>query len=656
MQYRAEIDGLRAVAVIPVILFHAELDLFEGGFVGVDIFFVISGFLITSIILRDLENGSFSLLDFYERRARRILPALFFIMLASIPFAWFWMMPSDMKDFSQSFVAVSAFASNILFWQEVGYWGTASQLKPLLHTWSLAVEEQYYLLFPVVLIVLFKLRLRTQLFSLAALWFASLAWTHWGISNRPLATFYLLPTRAWELLSGAGLAYAMLYFPNSVTAVRAKHRAVELLSLLGLVLIGIAIFTFDKKTPFPSTYTLVPVAGVVLILLCATPNTAVGRLLSMRLATLTGLMSYSIYLWHQPLIAFTRHRSVVEPSSSVLLIASLLSIPLAYLTWRFVETPFRDRNRFSRTSIFSGAFVGSLAFIAVGLAGTITEGFQHRNNHSQFSQDELRAKLDRNMGLSDACEAQFPPTADCMTSEQPEIVVWGDSHAKSLVEGILASDPDAKLVQLTKGTCGPFFDIAPIALPKYPRPWAESCLEFNAQVRSWLSEHKSVQFAVLASPFSQYLSDEARILTRTGQVTESDSNLVHRSFQNTLAELRSLQIEPIIFAPAPTTGTNIGRCLAMSEWRGIDLSNCNMKMDQNLDDRAVTESFLKQFEEDFTVVFLSQLMCQGESCPAHVEELFLYRDSNHLSREGSRHLGIKHDFANIIRRSRRSHE
>ena len=191
MKYRAEIDGLRAIAVVPVILFHAGFEQFSGGFVGVDVFFVISGYLITTIILSEKESGTFSLINFYERRARRILPALFLVMFVSLPFAWIWLMPSDMKDFSQSLVAVSTFSSNILFWRETGYWGTTNELKPLLHTWSIAVEEQYYIFFPIFLMLMWRFRKRWILNSFMLITVISLLASQWGAYNKPSTNFKL---------------------------------------------------------------------------------------------------------------------------------------------------------------------------------------------------------------------------------------------------------------------------------------------------------------------------------------------------------------------------------------------------------------------------------------------------------------------------------
>ncbi len=207
MKYRAEIDGLRALAVLPVILFHAGFEWFSGGFIGVDVFFVISGYLITSMIIAEMNEGNFSIVNFYERRARRILPALFFVMFLCLPFAWLWLTPNYLKDFGQSLVAVSTFSSNILFWLEDGYFDPVSELKPLLHTWSLAIEEQYYILFPIFLILTWRFGIKWILILLSLIFLVSLSITQWGSDNAPSAAFYLLPTRGWELLLGVFSAF-----------------------------------------------------------------------------------------------------------------------------------------------------------------------------------------------------------------------------------------------------------------------------------------------------------------------------------------------------------------------------------------------------------------------------------------------------------------
>ena len=314
MEYRREIDGLRALAVLPVILFHAGFQTFSGGFVGVDVFFVISGYLITTVIFAELETGNFSVIKFYERRARRILPALFLMMSVCLPFAWLWLMPHDLKSFSQSLVAVSAFSSNVLFWKTSGYFESAAELKPLLHTWSLAVEEQFYVVFPIFLMLTWRLGKRWILGLLVLVFLVSLQTAQYESITKPSAAFYLLPTRAWELILGAfiALTYSRL---SGIGISKSFH---EGLSITGVLLILYAIFAFDELTPFPSLYTLVPTTGAALIILFANRATTAGRAIGNKVLVAVGLISYSAYLWHQPLFAFAKHRSLEAPSKTLL--------------------------------------------------------------------------------------------------------------------------------------------------------------------------------------------------------------------------------------------------------------------------------------------------------------------------------------------------
>ncbi|MAM61448.1 acyltransferase family protein [Maritimibacter sp. UBA3975] len=372
MKYRAEIDGLRSLAVIPVVLFHAGSSLFSGGYAGVDIFFVISGYLITTIIIAELAGDGFSILRFYERRARRILPALLVVMAASIPGALWLMLPDMLRDFARSLVAVSLFASNILFWQESGYFAPAAELKPLLHTWSLAIEEQFYLFFPPLLILLWGLGRRAVLVSLAALFIGSLALAQVASQAMPTANFYLLPTRAWELLAGSFCAFGYH-----------RLRANQWLAALGLLLIVATLFAYDGDTPFPSLYTVLPVAGAVLVILFARGGTPTARLLALRPFVFVGLVSYSFYLWHQPLFAFARIHAGGDPAPGLLYGLGALAFLLAVLTWRFVETPFRARPHPAmpaRRTLFGASAAGAGAFILVGLAIVFTGGLAHRSS------------------------------------------------------------------------------------------------------------------------------------------------------------------------------------------------------------------------------------------------------------------------------------
>lgn len=379
MKYRPEIDGLRALAVIPVILFHAGFEIFSGGFVGVDVFFVISGYLITSIIIEDLEHSRFNLLHFYERRARRILPALFFIMIFCFPFALVWMLPNQMKDFSQSLIAVSLFVSNFLFWVEDGYFGPNSEEKPLLHTWSLAVEEQFYLLFPIFLIFAWRFgrnKAFWMIFIMAAISFFLCENIKWGWEEKLVAKFYLAPTRAWELLIG------------SITAFIIKKKGLKknnFFAICGLVAIIFSIFIYSESTPFPSIYTTLPVFGSTLLILYGEKETLVARILSTKIFVGLGLISYSAYLWHQPLFAFTRIRLLKQPPEFLMICLSILSIIIAFFTWKFIEKPFRNPIFLSRKKIFITSLLGAVIFILVGLLGHLSNGFKER-----FSEEDRK--------------------------------------------------------------------------------------------------------------------------------------------------------------------------------------------------------------------------------------------------------------------------
>lgn len=341
MHYRAEIDGLRALAVIPVILFHAGFSLFGGGFIGVDVFFVISGYLITSILLKDLASDTYSLAVFYQRRARRILPALFFVAFMCIPFAWLWLPPKDMLDFAQSLSSVSIFSSNIYFLSESNYFDIEVELKPLLHTWSLAVEEQFYVFFPLLLALVWRIRQQAVTPTLWILAGLSLYFAQWTSYHYPKAGFYLLPTRGWELLMGCLVAISAF---NGGVSDWIKPRFNGLLSLCGLAFLLLAIVIYDKHTPFPSVYALLPTIGTALIIMFATQGTLTNRLLSNKILVKLGLISYSAYLVHQPLFAFARHRSLGEPALSLIVALALTSFVGAYFIWKYIEQPFRNNT------------------------------------------------------------------------------------------------------------------------------------------------------------------------------------------------------------------------------------------------------------------------------------------------------------------------
>lgn len=649
MEYRREIDGLRAIAVLPVILYHAGFKVFEGGFIGVDVFFVISGYLITTIILSDMNKGQFSIVTFYERRARRILPALFFVMLCCLPFAWLWLLPNHLIDFGKSLIAVSAFSSNILFLRESGYFETAAELKPLLHTWSLAVEEQYYIFFPLLLMALWKLRKRFIFGSLMAVAFVSLAICQWGAYNKPLETFFLLPTRGWELAIGALISFYFLYKKDHTEFIQSNKFLSELFGLFGLALILYSIFVFDKSTPFPSLYALVPTIGTAFIIIFSKSDTVVGRFLSTKQMVGIGLISYSTYLWHQPLFVFARHRSLAEPSTILLLSLSVLSIILAYFSWRFVEMPFRDRKAINRKKIFCFAVAGSVFFATIGLAGNYKNGFDKRTNSKGVELADISNKTAINFGLSSDCDGRY--TNNCRTSYNPEILLWGDSFAMHLEKGILASNPQAKVVQLTKSLCGPIFDVAPVN-EQYTSSWADSCIDFNNNVRSWLKKKSTIKYVVISSSFFQYLGKEQFNLRfklyNNGKIYDASKDVAAEKFIKTLDEIESMGITPIIISPPPQNGVNIGDCLVRAEFFGGDLSGCNFTRDNITDASNEISKFLKVIAEHHKVIFMDEIICDEGVCNASIDSTFIYRDVGHLSINGSAMLGKQMGFYDLI--------
>ena len=416
MDYRREIDGLRALAVLPIILFHAGFETFSGGFVGVDVFFVISGYLITTIILAEFEQGKFSLVTFYERRARRILPALFLVMLVCIPFAWVLLTPVDLNSFAKSLVAVPLFISNIFFWRDGGYFETAAELKPLLHTWSLAVEEQYYVLFPLFLMLFWRLAKSWILIILGLVFVASLTAAQWAAYAKPTAAFFLLPTRGCELLIGAFAAF-YLSQANRLDFGRSLN---ELAGWLGVALILYAVFAYNKTTPIPGFHALVPSLGTVLIILFATQQTTVGKFVGNKAFVGIGLISYSAYLWHQPVLAFARHW-LKEIDKLLILLLVVFVLTIAYFSWKFIEQPFRAKGRFDRKFVFLATFIGALFFISAG----------YFTSKIDFAREEIMAKELASHGViysSNINERIFVKNRIKYENIEPEAIVIGSSR------------------------------------------------------------------------------------------------------------------------------------------------------------------------------------------------------------------------------------
>lgn len=460
LHYRREIDGLRAVAVLPVILFHAGFDAFSGGFVGVDVFFVISGYLITGILARDLAAGRFSLPGFYERRARRILPALFVMLLASLPLAWALMTPEQLGSFFASFVSVASFTANFHFYDASGYFAAETEMQPLIHTWSLAVEEQFYLIFPLLIAGLWRWWRRGLWAVLAVLALASLAGAIDIVPRNAPKAFFLPELRAWELLAGALLAL----WPGEASR---APRAASWMGGLGLALILLPVVIYDDYTPFPGLAALPPVLGTLLVLHAARAGTQIAAILSWRPLVGVGLVSYSAYLWHQPLLAAARLAWLTEPPP--VLRAGLVGVTLvlAVLSWRYVERPARSGALFARRrAVFGAAAAAIAAAVVIGMAGQAPQtAALWRWTHPGLAPGlaRLEAATVRPASVDDgACffsveavdAALLRRMTACHARLGPGIVVLGDSHAADLVAAIATrADRPRFMVGLAAAGC-----------------------------------------------------------------------------------------------------------------------------------------------------------------------------------------------------------
>jgi len=645
LKYRAEIDGLRALAVVPVILFHAGLELFSGGFVGVDVFFVISGYLITTILIEDIENKRLSIVNFYERRARRILPALFLVMTVCIPFAWLWMSPNQMKDFSQSLVAVSLFSSNILFWRESGYFDAAAEEKPLLHTWSLAVEEQYYVLFPIFLILAWRFGKNRVFWMIVVIAAISLLLSEWGWRNKATANFYLAPTRSWELFAG------------SIAAFIVQKQGVQknnLLATLGLAAIIFSILFYDKNIPFPSVYTLMPVLGVVLLVLFAEKETIAAKLLGTKVFVGLGLISYSAYLWHQPLFAFARIRMETHPPLKWMLLLSVVSLFLAFFSWKYVETPFRKKNIFQKRKLFLISIFGILSLSIAGLLGHYTNGFPNRTPNivmEIYSRSLVLNPNENNCHLGPGYNESdlIHPIKTCtefMPSGTPSLVMIGDSHlgatGYALQRQLIENSIESYSVSYTG--CIPIRGLQILQQSSEHR-----CAEYNESMIEY-AKKVSAETIVLVGRWDQYILGTAYdngegALENNGQDFGATDTLFTGSINLTSREDRVRQqivqqlnelsndfkvyvVEPIP-VPAWHVPNDFVSRSSFSEYnRTYSLQNYNHRM----------EDFRLIFDElnpSITVIQTSPTFCVSDRCIVQKDGELIYRDTNHLSMFGA---------------------
>jgi len=618
---------------------------FGGGYVGVDVFFVISGYLITQIILQERLAGTFTVQGFYERRARRILPALFFVILACVPFAWAWMLPEQFESFAESVAAVALFVSNILFWRTSGYFDAAVEEKVLLHTWSLAVEEQFYLVFPLLIAAGWKLgvrRLAAVMVVLALLSFALCEWAYG--TGRTMTAFYLAPTRAWELLIGSTVAFWSIHRAAPETPTRSSSA----LGMFGLFLIAGSVLAFDRDTPFPGVYALAPTLGTALVLAFAVSGTVPARLLSAKWMVGVGLISYSAYLWHQPLFAFARIHSLRTPPLSVFLALSIVSLLLAYLTWRFVERPFRDRRRRTRAWIFGASATGTVGLVAVGMVVALADGFPSRwqlppqvaaslsvgNKHPECF--DVEAVHERREGWY----CNIGPAA-----ASPDFLVFGDSHALAMMpvfERVAASTGNSGMFVGASG-CLPFLQIHALR----PDQALRNCHALNERVYRQVQE-RGIRLVYLVARWSYYTDggydhddfSYVGLVPDAPKTPQTSREAFAVGLQKTVTALASMGVRVVLVNQVPQQQVNPARAyyraFAQNDPAEV-LRRSSVAFDAHVGlQRFVREQFEQHRLPGVTLLTLDEYLCSRAVCSIGTASESFYSDEDHLSVAGGK--------------------
>lgn len=637
-RYRRDIDGLRAVAILPVVLYHARIPGVSGGYVGVDVFFVISGFLIAGIIASEIERGRFTVTGFYERRARRILPALFTVIAASFALGWLVALPEAFGEFARSATATALFVSNLYFWQTTDYFSAAAEFRPLLHTWSLAVEEQFYIFFPWFLVLMARAGRVWLAITVFLLMTVSFAGSVLGTHAAPVAAFYLLPTRTWELLLGAALAL------NLVPAI-ATQKLREAAALTGLAMILLAVALFDSTTPFPGLAAVLPCLGTALIIHAGTgAENRVGRLLSSGWLVFIGLISYSLYLWHWPVLAFLRlGYGTVELPQEVALAAVLLSAVLATLSWHFVERPFRVPGRMSRARIFAFAGSGTAAVLALGLATHALQGVPWRIDPTTRA---LAATAQDRLHIRQTCMNRLPGEALCVIGKRevpPSVVLWGDSHAGALMSAVEVALEAAGLSAYvaSHAACAPLLGVERV--DAYD---PEGCVRFNEALAAMIDARAAkIDTVVLAGRWPLNVSGErapgedgrpAKLASLVDESLTDNASVFRRGLEAVVARLRGHGLRVVILGGVPEIGWDVPPLLASRLRLGIPLppvpTLAEIKQRHAAADHILAEVAGEQGAE---IVPLAPLLCRPD-CRVLERDLPLYADDDHLSIDGGR--------------------
>lgn len=625
---RVDIQALRGWAVLLVLLHHAKLGLLGAGFLGVDIFFVISGFLITGVIARSTKAGNFSFWTFYLRRAKRLLPAAYVTLLVTAALAPMFLSQLELHDLRAQVWGALSFSANMVLWQQTGYFQGAGDLKPLLHFWSLAIEEQYYMLLPALLVLAGPKRWWPV--SVVGV-LLSLALCAWMSTAKPIAGFYLLPSRAWELGFGS-LGALMTQGPR----VRQALRVLFWPALLALVLLPV----LAQPQRHPGLEALAVCAATWVVIMRGHPAAATRAWV--RPMAWLGDMSYSLYLVHWPIFSFLSNAWLGHLTDTLPLPARLgavaASLALGWLMYRWVERPVREAPMPTGKAVL----VPTLAASAL-IAGVLPVLAVARPPPQDF------AYLRRvNSGLSEHCgdTARYTAPSACRTSDAPELLVWGDSFAAHLVPGLVG--PDAKLVQATRGNCGPMLSIAPMRRDQtgdglFTAAWARECQQFNQSVLAYLQATPSVRVVVLSSQLNNYL-DAAKFKVITfdadGETQRDAAPAIALSgLQRTVAAVRAMGRKVVVVAPPPYGDFDTGRCVERARSQQISLgapSDCALPVASYQQQRADLLTLLGLIERqaDVGLIRFEPQLCDDIHCLPELDGTLIYRDYGHLTHEG----------------------
>jgi peptidoglycan/LPS O-acetylase OafA/YrhL len=632
MQYKPAIDGLRALAVVSVLLFHANAPFLPGGYIGVDVFFVISGYLITTLICQEYGAGRFTLTGFYVRRIRRIFPALALVLLSTTAVSMTIMLPPDLIRFGSSVVASVLFYSNFYFWaQKSNYLRDGLEFEPLLHTWSLAIEEQFYILFPLFMGLALPRFKRLDLILIAGA-AASFALSVYLTARHPVAAFYISPSRAWELLLGGWLAI-------SGVKDRAPRRVILWLQLAGLVMIGAAAVCFDRLTRFPGFAALIPCVGTALLVAWCDDKSRMMAALSHPVLVWLGLISYPLYLWHWTLLVVGRLVLLREPSALEIAFIYLLAVVLAAATWHYLEKPIRARKgQGSTAGVFAGAATVACVTVAIGWWAPRAAEAVWGTSATDVARLLAAAKdYAPALGSCHNWDRKQPERlSHCTMGAQDRLefdfVLWGDSHAGAVAMAVdgAARDLGKKGLQLTSDDCLPFLRTRVILNRQ-----ATDC-EARNEASFELMRQLGIHRVMLAGAWVQYAGDYNKVLQPSGVSTTAEDNVAafRQGFRQTIDILRAAGIDVVVVGPVPQIGWNVPSRLATMTWRKKPLPD-GPSLDDFMKSERKIMPLLKELERDHVnVMYPHERLC-AVTCLIHLNGEVLYSDDEHLSTRGA---------------------